>query len=253
MFLKSSDADLFVTAFGSGPRTLVAHGGWVGSGELWLQPFEQLSRRWRCITYDHRGSGSTIHRGGPLTPALLLDDLFRVLDACGVERCVLAGESAGALTVLQAVQRAPDRFSGVLLVGPRTSTQRTERSVRLAAGCRQDFEATMDAFVTACTPEDGVEAERAWGKRIVMRSSGEQAAQLLENYEQVDLEALLESVRVPTLVLHGELDAIAPMEGSQWLVSRIPGARLVRMADTGHVPTVTRPAAVVQEIERFFG
>ena len=32
MFLKSQDADFFVTSFGSGPRTIVAHGGWVGSG-----------------------------------------------------------------------------------------------------------------------------------------------------------------------------------------------------------------------------
>ncbi|MDB5944318.1 MAG: hypothetical protein JWQ13_3884 [Ramlibacter sp.] len=60
MFLKSADADLFVTAAGAGPRTFVAHGGWVGSGELWLLPFEQLSRSWRCVTYDHRGTGATV-------------------------------------------------------------------------------------------------------------------------------------------------------------------------------------------------
>jgi hypothetical protein len=35
MFLKTDDADLLVSSFGAGPRSLVAHGGWVGSGELW--------------------------------------------------------------------------------------------------------------------------------------------------------------------------------------------------------------------------
>ncbi|MDB5824154.1 MAG: Arylesterase [Herminiimonas sp.] len=44
MFLNVSDATLFVSDFGAGKRCLVAHGGWVGSGELWHQPFEQLSR-----------------------------------------------------------------------------------------------------------------------------------------------------------------------------------------------------------------
>jgi pimeloyl-ACP methyl ester carboxylesterase len=93
MFLKSEDADILVSEFGAGPRTLVAHGGWVGSGELWHPPFRDLSRDWRCITYDHRGTGATRARAPAITFDLLVDDLFRVLDALSVERCVLAGES----------------------------------------------------------------------------------------------------------------------------------------------------------------
>ena len=50
MFLKSAGADLLLTSYGVGPRTLVAHGGWVGSGEPWLAPFERLSQSWCC---DH--------------------------------------------------------------------------------------------------------------------------------------------------------------------------------------------------------
>jgi hypothetical protein len=50
MFLKLEDVELFVSSFGKGPPTLIAHGGWVGSGELWSQPFEILSRSWRTIT-----------------------------------------------------------------------------------------------------------------------------------------------------------------------------------------------------------
>jgi pimeloyl-ACP methyl ester carboxylesterase len=61
MFLKLEDVELFVSSFGKGPPTLIAHGGWVGSGELWSQPFEILSRSWRTITYDHRGTGATIN------------------------------------------------------------------------------------------------------------------------------------------------------------------------------------------------
>lgn len=55
MFLKSASADLMVQSFGSGSRTFVAHGGWVGSGELWVAPFEYLSRDWRVVTYVARG------------------------------------------------------------------------------------------------------------------------------------------------------------------------------------------------------
>jgi pimeloyl-ACP methyl ester carboxylesterase len=80
-----------------GPAHLVAHGGWVGSGEPWQAPFEQLSRRWRRVTYDHRGTGGSRQRADAITAQVLIDDLFRVLDARRIDRCVLAGESSGAV------------------------------------------------------------------------------------------------------------------------------------------------------------
>ena len=115
MFLKSNDADFFVTAMGQGERTFLAHGGWVGSGELWLLPFEHLSRRWRTVTYDHRGTGATMNRAPVLTFQLLVDDLFRVLDEMKIDRCVLADESSGALVVLEAAPRQPGRFEGLAI------------------------------------------------------------------------------------------------------------------------------------------
>lgn len=253
MFLKSEDADLFVSSFGQGATTLVAHGGWVGSGELWLQPFEILSRSWRCITYDHRGTGATIHRGGPITSDLLLDDLFRVLDALRIESCVLAGESSGAMTVLQAALRAPERFSGLVLVDPRYQGGRSEGAARLLAGCRTDFAATMSAFVDACTPEPDSAAERSWGKRIVMRSNAEQAVQLMECVEHLQLEQRLPEIRVPTLLIHGTRDVITPLENSKVIAAAIPGAHLVTLEGAGHVPTLTRPAAVAEAIQSRFG
>jgi len=253
MFLKTADADIFVNDFGQvGSRTLVAHGGWVGSGELWLQPFEQLSRRWRCISYDHRGTGATRHRDGPITPQILVDDLFRVLDALQVERCILAGESMGGLTVLQAALRAPERFSGLVLVGARYQGQLSEGARKLLAGCKADFPATMNAFVSACTPEEDCAAEREWAFRIVMRSNPQDAAQLLECMGEVDLAPRLREIAVPTLLIHGRQDVIRPMADSEFMHRNIPGSRLVPLEDAGHVPTITRPTAVAAEIEAFF-
>ena len=97
MFTRINGHLLSTVAFGSGPRTLVAHGGWVGSWELWQQPFELLSDEWRCISYDHRGTGESPVSPEQITPEALVDDLFAVLDAYGVRRCVLAGESLGTL------------------------------------------------------------------------------------------------------------------------------------------------------------
>jgi pimeloyl-ACP methyl ester carboxylesterase len=252
MFLKSPDADLFVTAFGDGPRHFVAHGGWVGSGELWLPPFEHLSRRWRTVTYDHRGTGATVNRASPITFELLVDDLFRVLDHLDVERCVLAGESSGALVVLEAALRQPQRFEGLVLVGGRASSANTSGAARFIEGCKANFDATMDAFVDACISEADAEAEKRWARQLVKRSNGAEAVQLMEAMWTARVEDRLPQVVQPTLLLHGRHDRITPVAMSEAMAARIPDAKLVVFEDAGHVPVITRAEQVAREIDAFF-
>lgn len=252
MFLKTQDADFFVSAFGPGPRTFVAHGGWVGSGELWLQPFETLSRRWRTVTYDHRGTGATVNRAEKITFELLVDDLFRVLDALEIEQCVLAGESSGAIVVLAAALRQPERFSGLVLVDGRASSSNTAGAARFIEGCRTDFPATMDAFVRACVTEKDAEAEFRWARQITLRSNGPEAIQLMEAMWTARVEERLGEIRQPTLLLHGRNDAITPLAMSEEMARRIPNAKLVVFDDAGHVPVITRAGQVARAIDEFF-
>jgi pimeloyl-ACP methyl ester carboxylesterase len=253
MYLKSDDAEILVSAFGNGPRTLLAHGGWVGSGELWAAPFETLSRSWRAVTYDHRGTGGTRHSAPAITFELLVSDLFRVLDALKIETCVLAAESMGAMVVLEAALRRPDRFSGLVIVDGRYTGGQTPQRDKLIAGCKADFSATMDAFVDACVQETDCEAEKAWGKQIVKRSNASAAIQMLECVENVELTSRLKLISVPTLILHGSRDVITPLASSETLNALIPNSKLVVAEGAGHVPTVTRPVWVAEQINQFFG
>lgn len=253
MFLKTADADIMIQSFGSGSRTFVAHGGWVGSGELWALPFEQLSRSWRVLTYDHRGTGATITRAARITFDLLVEDLFRVLDHAGIERCILAGESAGAAVVLEAALRKPDRFEGLVLVSGRYTSRRTPQRDQLLQGCRANFPATMKAFVTACVPEPECEAERVWGEQIVMRSNSQSAIELMECMDDIDLENRVGLLSHKCLLLHGTKDVITPLSSSEQLATLMPNARLVVADGAGHVPTITRPQWVADQIKSFAG
>jgi pimeloyl-ACP methyl ester carboxylesterase len=224
----------------------------VGSGELWWPPFESLSRSWRTVTYDHRGTGGTQHRAPRITFELLVDDLFRVLDALRIDSCVLAAESMGAMVALEAARRSPQRFTGLVIVGGRYTGGRTPARDRLIAGCKADFAATMDGFVDACVPEEDCAAERRWGRMIVGRSNAEAAVQMLECVEHVDMLPHLASIALPTLVLHGRRDVIAPLAGAEHLAAALPHASLVVADAAGHVPTITRPQWVADQIERCF-
>jgi pimeloyl-ACP methyl ester carboxylesterase len=175
-----------------------------------------------------------------------------VLDGLHIDTCVLAGESAGAFVVLEAALRQPGRFSGLVLVDGRYQGGKSAGATRFIEGCKVNFEATMEMFVNACVPEDNCEAERRWGKQIVMRSDGPSAVQLMECLEPVQVEHRLNQINLPTLLIHGSRDIITPIASSQNLAQKLPNNKLVTIEGAGHVPTVTRPADVVRAIEAFF-
>ncbi len=251
MFLRTDDGALLnAVAFGAGPRTLVAHGGWTGSWELWQGPFEVLSARgWRCIAYDHRGTGATVADPATITSERLVLDLVAVLDAFAVERCVLAGESMGAVTVGEAAVRLGARVAGLVLVGGMAQAPVRTGST-FVAGVRADWPATAAAFVEACVPEPDADHLRRWGRQILARSDAETAALLLERWDGVGFDPA--AVRAPALVIHGERDAIVPVAAAHHLAASLTDAELHVLPGTGHVPTITRPDVVAELIDARF-
>ncbi len=248
MFVPAGGHLLNAVQFGCGADTFVAHGGWTGNWELWQEPFRLMQDRWRCIGYDHRGSGVSTAPADAITPDALVDDLFTILDAFGVERCVLAGESLGALTCALAVLRDASRFTGLVLVDGAPSADRTAMGA-LIDGAHSDYPATVHWFVDACVPEANSEHIRRWGRQILLRAEPDAAARILESHADARVAPDLRSITVPTLIIHGEADAIIPVAAAEMMAATLPDATLVRLARTGHVPTLTRPADVVAAID----
>lgn len=252
MFLDINNRKVFAMSFGAGPRTFLAHGGWVGDSELWLQPFEILSRSWRTVSYDHRGTGLTASVPDDITRQGLIDDLFAVMDALEIETCVLAGESSGVLVALGAYFDHPDRFDGLVLVdGYPGSTAPQSNDERLTA-IRLDWPRYWSDFVDNCVPEPDADHIRRWGRRIGARSDAEHAARLSALTGGISFQDRLAEVAVPTLVIHGSDDRIIPLAGGQALAAGIPNSKLVVIEGSGHVPTLTFPVQVADAINTFF-
>lgn len=198
MFIAAGDALIYPNSFGRATApVIVGIGGWIGNWELWAEPFAILSQNWRTIGYDHRGVGATIAPPESITSETLVEDVIVVLDACQVEQCVLAAESAGAITALCAALREPRRVSGLVIVdGLYHSHVRSE----------------SDPFVVELT-----------------------------------------GISQPALVFHGDADHLIPVEEGRRLAEALPNARFVLLHGAGHVPTLTRPAEIARQINRFFG
>lgn len=239
---------------GDGPRVLVTHGGWIGNWELWKLQAEQLSRQgWRVIAYDHRGSGRHSAPVDDISLAAMVDDLFAVLDHCGVERCVLAGESMGSLVVERAVVAAPERFSHLVVVAGAARFPRTPplRAFGAALGWRYDL--TLRMFVRMAAPERGGRAVRPWGLSFLRQADPDAARHLFSVLAGSDQRDVVRRITTPTLVVHGTADLIVPYLFGRELARLVPGARLVTLPWVGHVPTMTRPEEICAAIEEFVG
>jgi pimeloyl-ACP methyl ester carboxylesterase len=253
MFIPVEDAKIYTTAFGSiTSPVIVGIGGWIGSWELWAEPFGILSQNWRTIAYDHRGSGATIAPVESITYNRLVNDIFAVLDAYNVEKCVLAAESAGALPALGAAIKDPKRITGLVIVDGMYFRETSPEKDMFLLGLSKAYPATLDRFIEACVPEPDSDHLKRWGRQIIDRASQEAAIALYLSAGEIDLRNELRHISQPTLILHGEADGIVPVEEARQLAQIIPQAKLTVLPGAGHVPTMTRPLEVAHEIENFF-
>lgn len=253
MFLDLNGVQLHTLVFGEGPRTLLAVGGWAGSWEVWEEPIAQLSTRgWRCVAYDHRGAGES-----PVDPALIsveamVGDVTGILDALGIERCILAAESQGGAIAQYAAARSPERFDGLVLSAS-AGTGRSERTGGFADACRSDYPAAVAGFVDACFPEPDSDHVKRWARNVLLRAEPGQAARIIEMWGDDDVPDVdPRQIDLPTLLLHGTDDAIVSIEASRRLAELLPDVVLVEFEGIGHVPPMTRPDDVVDAILRRF-
>ena len=250
MFVHRPDARLLSLSFGQGPLTLLALGGWVGSGEVWHELFGHLPH-WRCVSFDHRGSGASTH-SGPISVDAMVDDLFAVANAQQVGRCIVAAESAGAGVVLEAALRQPDRFAGLVLVGASWLRPAPGSQDSFIAALRADHDAALRGFAQACLPETGSADLQRWGLQILRRSSLQHAIELLQCRSALQVQDRLAELRLPVLVVHGTADVISAPADAVALAAGLPDAELRLLDGLGHVPILSAPATVARLIDARF-
>jgi 3-oxoadipate enol-lactonase len=66
-----------------------------------------------------------------------------------------------------------------------------------------------------------------------------------------DLVPRLEFLRVPTLVIYGDLDQATPPELNKTIAANIPACEIVEIANCGHCPPLEKPVAFLQAIQAF--
>jgi class 3 adenylate cyclase len=252
---------------GDGPPDFLYIAPWVSHIEMrWRLPrYERYLRRIasfsRLILFDKRGNGLSDPVASHLLPDLetRMDDARAVMDATGSERAVIYGASeSGAMACLFAATY-PERTSGLVVHGSYpngawepeapwgwTEDQFDEQVADIERGWGTEWYVQKE-FPAA---KDDPELSR-WFASYLRYGMSPGAAILDARLErETDVRAILPTIHVPTLILHRVEDA---PEANRYFADHIPGATLVQLPGSEHVPYLGDQDSVTREIERFVG
>ena len=285
-FTTADGTRLHYRVVGTAADTVIAiHGGPGVDLESIAGDFAPLAARHTVIFYDQRGAGrselptDTTRLGAQQQ----IDDLDAVRNHFGLARATLVAHSYGPLLAASYAIAHPDRVKRMVFFGPvppargdfwkrfgDTMASRLDSAARarLAAAGRvlADPAADMESIRRACREYWGAALPpRLADARTTLRSDlcasdargiryGLQTTNrvVMASYGDWDLRAALRHLAVPTLVVHGEADAIPMDLVAEWATS-LPHATLLRVPRAAHFAYAERPDVVWPAVERFLG
>jgi pimeloyl-ACP methyl ester carboxylesterase len=263
--VSSGQARLAVRRAGAGgtPSVVCLHAG-VADSRSFAGLMEVLAPDMDVVAYDRRGFGTTTYVAEAHDQ---LVDLTAVLDALGLRRVVVVGNSRGGQIGLDFAIERPERVAALVLVAPAVSGSPRVQSSEL----RRDeitFWATLEAAEAAAdldalnegevrlwldglpAPEGRVDPEL---RALALEMNGIALAAENPGHEphMVDAWNRLREVRCPVLVVVGDIDTSYMQKRCRELVELIPGAELEVMEGTAHLPAFEAPGAFADLLRRF--
>ena len=253
---------------GHGPLLVLVHGFGdnFGSWDGWTK---ELKNRFRIIRIDLPGHGLTrapaTTRIDPEAYADLIDEFAA---KAGLPKFAVAGNSLGGAVAWELAVRHPERLDALILVdaagfpsvGLAKNPPLAFRILRYEWG--RAFLKTIDnkplirdslkgevgnpAVITDALINRWADVQRAPGHRDILLSgplTGKGAVS----------EAKLRAIKLPTLVLWGEVDPLLELAAGKKFAATIPGARLVVYPHVGHLPQIETPAASAHDVAAFLG
>jgi pimeloyl-ACP methyl ester carboxylesterase len=233
--VKSDGLDLVVEEAGQGPALLFAH-GLTGSRVQSIRQVGALADRFHVIVFDQRGHAQS----SPVTDAPLYDvqrmaqDTTAILDALGVDKAIIAGESMGAATSLRFALNHPERVSALMLCLPALSDVPNPSIDDLAALGKAMQKMGLAAFAEFNMRNDiasGASPDRARQWADIIRShdtaSMSLACQVVPRWIVYHDKADLQRLTMPVQLIAIDGDPVHPLALSKRLEHEIPHAQLL--------------------------
>lgn len=260
-FIDHNDARIHYTSHGQGPVLAFVHAG-IADCRMWQPQIEHFSSHYRVITFDLRGYGQTAMVAGEYSNA---DDLKAVLDAFGIEKAAILGCSMGGSAAINFTLQNPQRVQALIPICAGVDGYEVEDTADSEAQWQQAMEAEkqkdFDRYAEIIVhlwidgprrkPEEVNPAVRAFVKEMLRTSFDTPEGLGIHVRPTPPAVERLGEIHTPTLVIAGKEDVPEMAPFAEKLAADIPGARLVVLANAGHLPNLERPAEFNRLLEGF--
>jgi pimeloyl-[acyl-carrier protein] methyl ester esterase len=244
---------------GSANPVVLLH-GWASHPHVFRGLARALEKHGRVHVLALPGYGGTA-ACAPYT----LERIADTLAAAAPKACSVVGWSLGAQVALTWAQRAPQQVQRLALIaGTPSFVQRggwphavTPMVMRqFTSAIKRDCPGVLRRFVGLQSLGDKQMVRVAHKLRTALFTNPLPALEILEAglaiLQSADMRAQLAVISQPTLVIHGEHDAVTPCAAGVALAQALPDARFHNIASAGHAPFLTAPDAVAALLHEFF-
>lgn len=224
---------------GSGPPVVLLH-GLGGSHRWWRYTLPALATRFSVHVPELVGFGRTAAARPQPTIEEMADVVLAWIGESGLASTALVGHSMGGQIAIHLVARDENPVTRLALVAPAGVPRR--RAVSELARLLAEVVPPRRWGTPAFLPTIAADVVRT-GPRVVLAA----ARRLLDD----DVRPLLPTIRIPTLLLWGDLDPLVPLAQGREMLAAIPDARLVVLEGAAHVPMADRPEAFNRHLLEF--
>ena len=227
----------------------------TGSSRVWEHQFPVFAGRgYRVIAYDRRGWGRSVIDPEGVQPGTGADDLLALIAHLGIDRVHLVGTAAGGFVAFDFAVSFPERLRS-LVVANSIGGMQDEDYLELGRRLRPPQFTQMPPEFRELGPSyraANPDGTRRWIEleRISRPEGPIAAAQLMKNRLTF---SLLETLRVPTLLLTGSADLYAPPPVLRLFAARIRNSESVIVPEAGHSSYWEQPELFNRALLEFIG
>lgn len=250
-YTKSGRINIAYQVFGSGPIDLVYIPGWVSNIDwMWACPelvhfFEELGKLARVILFDKRGTGLSDRIVELSTVEERMDDIRAVMDAVGSSKAVLFGHSEGGSVSALFAATYPNRTIALIAFG--IFAKRRYAPEYPWAPTDQERQQVYDMIDTSWGSGkmnlESLAPSKAndqifmdWLANYFRSGASPSAAMVLTKMNtEVDIVDILDSIKVPTLIMQRTHDIDVKLDEGRFIANRIKGAHYVEMEGDDHL------------------
>jgi pimeloyl-ACP methyl ester carboxylesterase len=224
---------------GDGPALILTH-GYSSTGEMWAGQVGPLSERFKVITWDMRGHGRSDYPDdeAAYSEEATVADMAALLDAVGANAAVVGGLSLGGYMSLAFHASHPERTRALLIV----DTGPGYKNDQARGGWNANAVRTAERYEANGLPDPArVSAEVRLARHRDATGLARAARGMLTQKNARVIESL-PTIAVPAIVIVGA-DDTPFLAASDYMATKIPGAKKVVIEGAGHSANIDQPEA----------